>query len=177
MPSGNKLSKPLFRAPENSGRLLPAFMASTRAHTAIHLYKNALHTKLFLRAIRSFRQTTNRPSPTLCPGRKGLDNIARISQIPPSATNRDIVLLRRRWQPHSIMAVTCGTPQPVTTRVVQIEPGPIPTLITCRPRHRSRAWAPSAGRDISGHNRNIRDISFLSNTRSFSIHAFGMTVR
>src|SRR5437773_7121156 len=30
---------------------------------------------------------------------------------------------------HSEMAVICGTPAPVTTRVVQIDPGPIPTLI------------------------------------------------
>ena len=31
-------------------------------------------------------------------------------------------------RPHSMMAVICGTPAPVTTRVVQIEPGPMPTF-------------------------------------------------
>src|SRR5919204_532203 len=31
------------------------------------------------------------------------------------------------------MAVTCGTPTPATTRVVQIAPGPIPTLIASAP--------------------------------------------
>ena len=31
------------------------------------------------------------------------------------------------------MAVICGTPTPATTRVVQIEPGPIPTLIASAP--------------------------------------------
>ena len=34
---------------------------------------------------------------------------------------------------HSSMAVICGTPAPVTTRVVQILPGPIPTLIASTP--------------------------------------------
>ncbi len=37
-------------------------------------------------------------------------------------------------------AVTCGTPTPETTRVVQIEPGPMPTLMPSTPRAiRSRA--------------------------------------
>ena len=31
------------------------------------------------------------------------------------------------------MAEICGTPTPVTTRVVQIEPGPIPTLTASTP--------------------------------------------
>src|SRR5674536_10098 len=31
------------------------------------------------------------------------------------------------------MAVTCGTPTPATTRVVQIEPGPTPTLTASAP--------------------------------------------
>ena len=40
------------------------------------------------------------------------------------------------------MAVTCGTPMPATTRVVQIEPGPTPTLTPSTPAS-IRAWAPS----------------------------------
>src|SRR5688572_16978277 len=31
------------------------------------------------------------------------------------------------------IAVICGTPAPVTTRVVQIDPGPMPTLIASTP--------------------------------------------
>ena len=31
------------------------------------------------------------------------------------------------------MALICGTPIPATTRVVQIEPGPIPTLTASAP--------------------------------------------
>ena len=42
-----------------------------------------------------------------------------------------------------IIAVICGIPTPVTTRVVQIDPGPIPTLIASAPTSMS-AFAPSA---------------------------------
>src|SRR2546427_1980074 len=40
------------------------------------------------------------------------------------------------------MAVICGTPAPVTTRVVQMDPGPIPTLIPSTPA-RANSHAPS----------------------------------
>src|SRR3989442_34099 len=40
------------------------------------------------------------------------------------------------------MAVICGTPAPVTTRVVQMDPGPIPTLIPSTPA-RANSDAPS----------------------------------
>jgi len=33
--------------------------------------------------------------------------------------------------------VNCGTPQPVTMRVVQIEPGPMPTLTPSAPQSTS----------------------------------------
>src|SRR5215207_5247725 len=42
----------------------------------------------------------------------------------------------------SWIAVTCGTPTPATTRVVQIEPGPTPTLTPSAPASTS-AWAPA----------------------------------
>ena len=42
----------------------------------------------------------------------------------------------------SATAVNCGTPTPLTTRGVQIEPGPIPTLIPSAPAS-TRARAPS----------------------------------
>ena len=48
-----------------------------------------------------------------------------------------------------MMAVSCGTPTPATTRVVQIEPGPMPTLMASAPAAIS-ALAPSAGRDVAG---------------------------
>src|SRR5438309_499484 len=43
----------------------------------------------------------------------------------------------------SLMAVTCGTPTPATTRVVQIDPGPMPTLTQSAPAL-TRAAYPSA---------------------------------
>src|ERR1700732_3031429 len=42
----------------------------------------------------------------------------------------------------SRMAVNCGMPTPATTRVVQIEPGPMPTLMASAPASMS-AFAPS----------------------------------
>ena len=42
----------------------------------------------------------------------------------------------------STMAVSCGTPTPVTTRVVQIDPGPMPTFTASTPRSTS-ARAPA----------------------------------
>jgi len=42
----------------------------------------------------------------------------------------------------SMIAVSCGTPTPATMRVVQIEPGPMPTLIASAPASIS-ACAPS----------------------------------
>jgi hypothetical protein len=42
-----------------------------------------------------------------------------------------------------MMAVSCGTPTPATMRVVQIEPGPMPTLMASAPQSMS-AFAPSA---------------------------------
>ena len=60
---------------------------------------------------------------------------------PPSAITG--VLLLRATSTASMMAVSCGTPTPATTRVVQIEPGPMPTLIESAPASIS-ALAPSA---------------------------------
>ncbi len=49
----------------------------------------------------------------------------------------------------SMIAVSCGTPTPATIRVVQIEPGPMPTLIASAPASIS-ACAPSMRGDIAG---------------------------
>ena len=42
---------------------------------------------------------------------------------------------------HSSMAVTCGTPTPATTRVVQIDPGPTPTFTASAPASTSASVA------------------------------------
>ena len=49
-----------------------------------------------------------------------------------------------------MIAVSCGTPTPATMRVVQIEPGPMPTLMAVRAGIDQRLGA-LAGRDIAGH--------------------------
>jgi hypothetical protein len=44
-----------------------------------------------------------------------------------------------------MMAEICGTPTPATTRVVQMEPGPMPTLTASAPASiRARAASPVA---------------------------------
>ena len=54
--------------------------------------------------------------------------------------DRNAALARRAIA--SAMAVICGMPAPVTMRVVQMEPGPMPTLIASAPAS-IRAMAPS----------------------------------
>ena len=45
-----------------------------------------------------------------------------------------------------MMAESCGTPTPATMRVVQIEPGPMPTLTRVRARIDQRLGAVAASR-------------------------------
>ena len=49
----------------------------------------------------------------------------------------------------SMIAVSCGTPTPATTRVVQIEPGPMPTFTASAPAPIS-ALVASRGGDVAG---------------------------
>jgi hypothetical protein len=52
-------------------------------------------------------------------------------RTPPSATIGTPNL--RASAAHQLIALICGTPTPVTTRVVQIEPGPMPTFTASTP--------------------------------------------
>src|SRR5450756_2913716 len=61
--------------------------------------------------------------------------------MPPSATRKTFDLPAPFA--HSRMAWICGTPAPVTTRVVQMEPGPMPIFTASAPR-RTRSRVPSA---------------------------------
>ena len=47
------------------------------------------------------------------------------------------------------MAVICGMPAPVTTRVVQMDPGPMPTLTASTSRI-DQGLGPCSGRDVTG---------------------------
>ena len=60
--------------------------------------------------------------------------------MPPSPMQQRSI--SRAAREHSMIAVTCGTPTPATTRVVQMEPGPMPTLTASAPAL-SMARAPS----------------------------------
>ena len=55
----------------------------------------------------------------------------------------------------SMMAVICGTPAPVTTRVVQMEPGPMPTFSPSMPSaiNSLRAFV---GGHVSGNDLHLR---------------------
>ncbi len=63
--------------------------------------------------------------------------------MPPSAMTD--TSNRSATSAHSAMADTWGTPTPATTRVVQIEPGPMPTFTASAPAlMRSRVASPLA---------------------------------
>ena len=68
--------------------------------------------------------------------------------MPPSAITGVPVL--RATSTASMIAVSCGTPTPATMRVVQIEPGPMPTLIAVGAGIDQRLGALGGG-DIAGH--------------------------
>jgi hypothetical protein len=61
--------------------------------------------------------------------------------MPPSAMTG--MLFLRASPTASSSAVSCGTPTPATMRVVQMEPGPMPTLMASAPAS-MRARAPEA---------------------------------
>ena len=62
---------------------------------------------------------------------------------------------RRAMAAVSMTAVSCGTPTPATTRVVQMAPGPTPTFTAWAPALIS-ASAPSAVATFAGHHRGSR---------------------
>ena len=64
-----------------------------------------------------------------------------VYRIPPSAINGTLNFFSA--DAASITAVICGTPAPATIRVVQMEPGPIPTFTPSAPASAS-AFAPAA---------------------------------
>ena len=71
-------------------------------------------------------------------------------------------------------AVSCGTPTPVTTRVVQIDPGPTPTFTASTPRSTSARGA-FARRDVAGDELHVGKASRAVGRRAQ--HAFAVPVR
>ena len=68
--------------------------------------------------------------------------------MPPSAMM--LTPRRRAMSAQSNTAVICGTPMPVTTRVVQMEPGPMPTLMASAPASMRASAAAEALIDAGG---------------------------
>ena len=72
------------------------------------------------------------------------------------------------------MAVSCGTPTPATMRVVQIEPGPMPTLTASAPASIS-ALCRVGGGDVAGDD--LHAVGQLLDARHGLEHALRMAVR
>ena len=74
------------------------------------------------------------------------------------------------------IAVTCGTPTPATTRVVQMEPGPTPTLTPSAPAS-TRALAPAYGRHVPADDVDLRRSRIRLQPAHHFQYALGMAVR
>ena len=85
--------------------------------------------------------------------------------MPPSATIGTSASAAARAL--SMIAVICGTPAPVTTRVVQMLPGPIPTLTASTPRSTSARVASAVA--------TLPTISGMSGSSSRSLAAAAST--
>ena len=83
--------------------------------------------------------------------------------MPPSAMTG--TSLSRVARAASAMAVICGTPAPVTTRVVQMEPGPMPTLMRVGAGSRQFAGA-FEGADVAGDEIDFRELRLDSRMAS-----------
>ena len=113
----------------NNG-LLNLFHCCNGTHSTIYFKTSYLGKFLFPLDFLSFLQVSFL-SITACPPAASAFTISPEYLIPPSA----IIVLPyfRASVAQSYIAVICGTPTPATTRVVQIEPGPIPTFTTSAP--------------------------------------------
>ena len=79
--------------------------------------------------------------------------------MPPSAMIGHVP--RSRERAHSMIALIIGTPMPATTRVVQIDPAPMPTLTASTPALMSASVASAvatfpAMSSVFGNSRRIR---------------------
>ena len=101
-----------------------------RAHAAVGLESTALVEDGFAGALfGAGEQAADHDA--VGAGRDGLGDVARILDAA-VGDERNAGLSALPWRA-SAMAVICGTPAPETTRVVQIEPGPMPTLTPSAP--------------------------------------------
>jgi hypothetical protein len=73
-----------------------------------------------------------------------------------------------------MIAVSCGSPTPVTTRVVQIEPRPTPTFTASTPRSTS-AFGALDGADVAADDLHVREA--LAHALDGLQDALGVAVR
>ena len=85
--------------------------------------------------------------------------------MPPSAMIG--TLCRAAARAHSITDVIIGTPMPATTRVVQMEPAPMPTLTASTPASISASVA-SARRHVAGHEIGVGELAADARTMSMT---------
>ena len=87
--------------------------------------------------------------PTIAQSAPAASALARSPEylMPPSAITGMPVFFASSTE--SMIAVICGTPTPAMMRVVQIEPGPMPTLMQSAPASISALRA-LGGRDVAG---------------------------
>ena len=109
--------------------------ASERAHAAVDLELTALEHLGLARGFLTPGQHGAEHHDAAARGKR-LDDIAGVLDAA-VGDDRDAVLVGDR-RPLSITAVICGTPTPATTRVVQMEPGPMPTLTQSAPASNER---------------------------------------
>ncbi len=118
-----------------------------RSHAAIGLERPALVQNRFAGAF--FRPSQQRADHHAVRARG--DRLGDVAGVLDAAVGDDRDIAVARGTAASAIAVICGTPAPVTTRVVQIDPGPMPTLMPSAPRtnrrhHRRLRCCPPANR-------------------------------
>src|SRR6202030_1970621 len=109
--------------------------------------------------------------PTMAQSAPAATALARSPEylMPPSAITG--VLLFFATSTESMIAVSCGTPTPATMRVVQIEPGPMPTLMASAPASISAFGGGDVARD------HLHRIRHPFDPRDRIEHAAGVAVR
>ena len=110
-----------------------------RAHAAVGLEAAALVEDHLARRLVGARRASSRPSRRR---RRRAIALAKSPEylMPPSAMTG--TPSRRAASAQSMIAVSCGTPTPATIRVVQIEPGPMPTFTASAPGRDQRRASP-----------------------------------
>ncbi len=153
---GHQLLDARLGRPGSSGRRSPGLRhRAERAHAAIRLVRAALVELDLARRLLRCRRTGRRSSSQCAPATMRLGDVARVANAA-VGDQRDAGVLAAPRRPRR-SAVICGTPTPATMRVVQIEPGPMPTLTPSAPASTS-AFAAVGGGDVAADDLRLREV-------------------